>query len=309
MAVTYPPAAPSLSGDVETINRFLGSPTQVSRRLRTLAENRYIADAILTGRFQVSGGSILYETGEAIFADEAPLAVAPGAEYPLVTVGTGSASLAKVVKWGQDTIVTDESIKRRLMDPVERAFIKMVNQNVKTIDSAAMSAVASAVTQSTGAGAAWSTAGTTAAQVLNDVLQAAANIRALNQGYDPDTVVVNDLDLASALAKFVAGGYFARETDSDNPALTGQFPIIGGLRWLATPNIVAADTALVLDSTQLGGMADEDLGGPGYAGRGPTGVEGKAMRDDENDAWRLRVRRVTVPVVLEPAAAWKITGV
>lgn len=309
MAVTYPPVAPSLSGDVETINRFLASPTQVNRRLRTVAENRYIADVILTGRFAVSGGAILYETGETIFSDEAPLAVAPGAEYPLVTVGTGTASLAKVTKWGQDTIVTDESIKRRLLDPVERAFVKMVNQNVKTVDASALSTVASAVTQTTAAAAAWSTAGTTAAQVLNDVLQAAANIRALNQGYDPDTVVVNDLDHASALAKFVAAGYFARENDSNNPALTGMFPVIGGLRWLSTPNIIAADTALVLDSKQLGGMADEDLGGPGYAGRGPVGVEGKAMRDDEEDAWRLRVRRVTVPVVLEPAAAWKISGV
>lgn len=307
MATTYPPSAPSLSGDVETINRFLANPTSVTRRLRTLAENRYIADAILTGRFQVSGGAILYETGETIFSDDAPLAVAPGAEYPLVTVGTGSASLAKVTKWGQDTIITDESIKRRQLDPVERAFTKMVNQNVKTVDSAALSAVASAVTQSTNAAADWSTA--TAAQILKDVLLAKANIDNLNQGYSADTVVVDDLNLAYALAAFTAAGYFARETASDNPALTGQFPVIAGLRWLATPNVPEANKAIVLDSTQLGGMADEDLGGPGYGGRGPNGVEGKSFRNEENDAWRLRVRRVTVPVVLEPAAAWKIAAI
>lgn len=309
MAVTYPPAPPSLSGDVETINRFLASPTLIQRRLRTLAENRYIADSILTGRFQVSGGAILYETGESIFSDDAALKVAPGSEYPLTTVGTGAASIAAVSKWGQDTIVTDESIKRRQMDPVERAFTKMVNQNVKTVDTAALAVIASAVTQNTATGGAWSTAGTTAATVLADVLNAAASIRGLNMGYEPDTVVVNDADLAFALAKFVAAGYFARETDSANPALTGQFPVIAGMRWLATPNIVAANTALVLDSTQLGGMADEDLGGPGYTGSGPAGVEGKSIREDREDRWRLRVRRVTVPVVVEPAAAWKITGV
>jgi hypothetical protein len=56
----------------------------VQRRLRTLAEQRYIADRILTGRFNVEGGAILYETGETIFSDDSPLAVAPGAEYPLV---------------------------------------------------------------------------------------------------------------------------------------------------------------------------------------------------------------------------------
>ncbi len=63
----------------------------------------------------------------------------------------------------------------------------------------------------------------------------------------------------------------------------------------------------MLDSTILGGMADEQLGGPGYVGM-VGGVEGKSIRDDNNDGWRLRCRRVTVPVVQEPAAAWKVTG-
>lgn len=307
MAYTYPPAAPTLSGDVESINRFLKSPTLVQRRLRELAEQRYISDAILTGRYRAEGGAVLYETGEAIFADDDPRAVTPGSEYPLTTLGTGAASLAKTVKWGQDTEITDESIARRQMDPVERAFAKLINENVSHVDSVALSAVASAVTQSTAAAADWSTA--TAAQILRDVLLAAANMRALNQGYAPDTVVVDDLNHAYALAAFTAGGYFARENDGANPALSGAFPVVGGLRWLPTPNGVASNTAVVLDSTQLGGMADEDLGGPGYVGGGPAGVQAKTMRDDERDAWRIRVRRVTVPVVVEPAAAWKITGI
>ena len=307
MAYTYPPAAPTLSGDVETINRFLRNPTLVQRRLRTLAEQRYIADAILTGRYRAEGGAVLYETGESIFADDDPRAVAPGSEYPITTLGTGDASMAKTVKWGQDTIITDESIARRQMDPVERAFTKLVNENVSYVDSVAISAIASAVTQTTAAAADWSTA--TGAQILRDVLLAAANIRALNQGYDPDTVVVDDLNHAYALAAFTSAGFFARENNSDNPALTGGFPVVGGIRFLPTPNGVAANTAVVLDSRQLGGMADEDLGGPGYVGGGPAGVQAKTMRDDENDAWRIRVRRVTVPVVVEPAAGWKITGI
>jgi hypothetical protein len=81
------------------------------------------------------------------------------------------------------------------------------------------------------------------------------------------------------------------------------------MRWLASPNIPTANTALVLDSQQLGGMADEDLGGPGYASAGGVGVQVKTMRKDDTDEWRIRCRRVTVPIVLEPGAAWKITGV
>lgn len=304
MPVTYPPAAPTLSGDTLSISRFLQSPTQLARRLRTLAENRYIADTLLSGRFQVSGGAIVYETGESIFTNDNPRSVAPGGEYPLTTSPTGVASIAKTRKWGQDVPVTDEAITRQLMDPVNRAMTKLVNQNVKFIDSIALSAIATAVTNSASATASWSSA--TAVQILKDILSAKANILALNQGYTPDTVVLDDLTYANVFGTFLAAGYFARE--NDNPLASGAFPVVDGLRFLSTPNLPTAGQVLVLDSNLLGGMADENLGG-GYVGAGHPGVEGKSIREEKEDRWRLRMRRVTVPVVLEPAAARKITGV
>lgn len=306
MAVTYPAPPVTLSGDIETISRFLNSPTVVSRRLRTLAENRYIADTLLTGRYSVEGGAVLYETGESIFTADSPRAVAPGAEYPLTTVPTGAASVAKTVKWGQDTEITDESVRRQRMQPVNKAMTKLVNQNVKYIDSVALAAIASAVTNTAAAAAAWSTS--TAQQKLTDVAVAKANILALNQGYDPDTVVVDDVTFAYAYASFVSGGFLPRE-ESSNALVTGSFPVIDGMRWLSSPNLPTTGVVLVLDSTMLGGMADEDLGGPNYTGAGPIGVEGKSIREEKTDAWILRMRRVTVPIIVEPAAGRKITGV
>jgi hypothetical protein len=112
------------------------------------------------------------------------------------------------------------------------------------------------------------------------------------------------------MVSFIAAGYVPRETSTNNPALTGEFPTILGMRWLASPNAISG-TVLVLDSTQLGGMADEKLGGPGYvsaAGPQTAPVEVKTIRDDEKDQYRLRARRVTVPVVDEPAAGYKLTS-
>lgn len=306
MPITYPPAAPTLSGDTLTISRFLNSPTLIARRLRTLLENRYIADTLLSGRFRVSGGAVLYETGESIFADDDPRAVAPGAEYPLTTAGTGTSSLAKTVKWGEDALVTDEAVSRLQMDPVNRAMTKLTNQNVKYVDSIALSAIASAVTATAAAAASWATA--TATQILTDVALARANILALNQGYDPDTVAIDDVNFAYAMAKLSAAGFFPRENGAQNPIITAAFPELLSMRWLSTPNIPTAGVALVVDSQLLGGMADEDLGGPGYVSAGGVGVQAKTIRDDENDQYRLRCRRVTVPVVVEPAAGRKITG-
>lgn len=305
MPYAYPPAAPTLSGDVETINRFLQSPTLVSRALRTLAQQRYISDRLLSQRFQVSGGAVVYETGESIFMNDDPRSVAPGAEYPLSTAPTGVASVAKVVKWGQDSKVTDESIKRQLMNPVNRALLKLVNSNVKFIDSIALSAVASAVTNTAAVTASWKTA--TAAEMLTDIAQAKASILALNQGYDPDVVVLDDATWARAYAGFTSGGFLPRE-QAANAVVTGNFAVVDGMTFLPTPNLPTAGTILVADSKMLGGMADEDLGGPGYSNAGAAGVEGKSIRDDENDGYRLRMRRVTVPIVQEPAAGFVLTG-
>jgi hypothetical protein len=304
MTTTYPPAAPQLTGDALTIHRLLRTPALVARRLRTILEQRYIADFLLTGRFNVEGGAITYESGEPIFTVDNPRAVAPGGEYPLTRVGGGPASVAKTVKWGQDVLVTDEAIKRLLRNPVDRAFTKLANQSVRFVDSVAMSAVTSRVTTTQAASAALTAA--TAEQFLTDVLTAKANVVALNEGFDPDTVVLDDIRYARALAKFIAAGYLPRET-TQGAIATGQFPVVNGMTFVPTPNGIAGE-ALVVDRQQLGGMADEDLGGPGYARADGVGVEVKTMREDEEDQYRLRARRVTVPVVVEPAAGRRITG-
>lgn len=308
MPYTYPPSGPTITGDLVSISRFLNNPTLVARRVRTLADQRYIADAILTGRYDGTGGAVEFETSDPLDSGEDPRAVNPGMEYPLVSPATGLASIARTVKWGQDALITDESVARRRGQPVDRALQKLVNRNVSYVDSVALAAVATAVTaNAAGVNPLWSTA--TAAEILTDVALAKANILALNQGFTPDTVVVDDLHFAYAMAAFATAGLTARERDASNPILTGEFPVILGMRWLATPNIATAGTALVCDSTQLGGMADEDLGGPGYVNAGGVGVQVKTMREDENDQWRVRARRVTVPVVQEPAAGRWITGI
>jgi hypothetical protein len=146
MPMTYPPAAPTLSGDIVSISRFLNTPTAVARRLRTIAEQRFIADALLTGR--IEGSSILYETDEPIYTSRAPEIVAPGGQYPRSLAPTGTAAVANPVKWGQEVPVTDEEVGRFRMDAVERNLQKIVNYLVYTIDSTALAVIASTVSQS-----------------------------------------------------------------------------------------------------------------------------------------------------------------
>lgn len=305
MAYTYPPVAPTLTGDVTQINRFLETPTLIGRRLRTLAEQRFISDVILPGRFVVEGGAVQFETDEGLYAERPVKAVTPGAEYDLTGLADGTAQIASVRKWGLDSFVTDEAIKRQRMSPVERGMQKLVNSVVKQVDSVALSLVASlaTTTQAVTAGA-WS-AGTPA--IFRDIALGKSKMTAQNKGFDPKLLVVDDVTFAylSSDDKVVAA---ARREGTDGPLYSGVFPVIAGLTVLPSPNTPGAG-AWIIDPESLGGMADENLGGPGYVSENGVGVEGKAIREDAEDRWRIRARRVTVPVVLESGAVVRITGV
>lgn len=306
MSFTYPPGAPVIMGDAVTTDRFLRSPQLVSRRLREIAQDRFVADFLLTQRMTAVGGAIMYEQGgETIYAERDPEAVAPGGEYPLTPLVGGGIQVAKVEKWGLDALVTDESIARQAMSPVERGLQKLVNSVVRNVDTVAMSALDSVVTQTVPALAPWD-AGTP--NILRDILLTVAKVRQLNEGIDPNVLVVDDLLWAYIASDEKIAALRARENAS-NPIDTGNFVRIGGLTIVSTPNLGMDDTALLVDTAQLGGMADENLGGPGYVSADGVGVQSKTIRDDDNDQWRIRARRVTVPVILEPRAAYKITGV
>ena len=304
----YPPVPATYSDPNVTASRFLQNPQFVARRIQTLADLRYIGTSLLTGRMDTNGGAVGYEVaGESAFADAAPEAVAPGAEYKLVTTGDGTAALAKVTKWGQDALVTDEAIRRRNMDPVSKSLSKLVNSSAVAVDSAVLTVVASGITATRAAAAVWTGS---SAKVLQDVLRAVASIRGANLGYEPNVLLVDDSVWAYMASDVVIANAMAREATT-NPIYTGRFEVLAGLQVIHAPtaNIPGGvgTVAYVFDSNQLGFIATENLGG-GYQSAGDL-IESKVMRQEENDAWRIRARANFVPVVTDPSAGYKITGV
>lgn len=308
----FPVAAPSLSGDVLSINRFLKDTPWVARALRSVGDELFVADKLLTGQFWTESGSIGYEQNESIYADRAPKAVPPGGEYPITPISTGPSSTANVVKWGNDALLTDELVARQRYNVVERAFRKLMNSHIQTIDSVALSAAVSAVTQNTDAVASWKAA--SGVKILRDLMRATTSILKLKQGYMPDTVfvepdvfanVVSDDELMKLLPREFPGVNSTPVTQGLSGALTRQ---IGGFTWITSPNAPATGKALVVDSKVFGGFADERLNSPDYV-QTENGLQVQSIRDKDVDGWRIRARRITVPIVLEPGAAWLINGV
>lgn len=307
--VAYPPSPVTISGDNLTASRFLNTPSLVARRLQQLAQLRYIGTQVLKGRVAAQGGSVLYEQVEGLFADKAPEVVTPGAQYTRTSATDGPAALAKVTKQGEDVVITDEAIARRSMDPVTKGTLKLVNSTALQVDQTVIAAVASQVTQTAAATQKWNRTGT-APTVLQDIMLAVAAVTGQNLGYNPDMLLVDDLTWAYLASDTTIAAAMARE-DKTNPIYSGRFEVLSGLEivHIPTANLPGSvgTNAWVLDSSQLGYIAFENLGG-GYQSAGEL-IESKVIRDEDTDSWRVRARSNFVPIVTDPLAGYKITNV
>ena len=148
------------------------------------------------------------------------------------------------------------------MSEVDRQLQKVTNTVIKQVDTIAMSAIGTAITQEVNAVVIWTTVGT--AKPLTDILLGIQFIEDLNQGYHADTLVVSPTAYTYLMVNDAVQQMRKREA-SENPVYSGQIETIAGLRIVKTPNLPVNTRAWVLDSTQLGGMADEIDGAPGYS--------------------------------------------
>lgn len=309
MPYAFPAGAPTLSGDLLTISRFLDSPTKIQRQMRTWKDLRFVADQLLTQRFRSSGGAVLYDMSEPFLTDRAVEAVAPGSEYPYANTTTGTAGLAAISKYGQKVFLTDEQIARKAypMDEVDRQMQKVVNTIIKHVDTISMAAIGTAITAEVATVGSWDNATKANRAPLDDILLGIQAIEDLNLGYRPDTLVVSPKAYTYLMLNDAIAQLRKRET-SENPVYTGMIETVANLTVIKTPNLPVATRAWVLDSTKLGGMADEMDGAPGYS-VADLAVQIKSIRKDSQDGWDLQARRKTVPVVQEPGAGYEITGV
>lgn len=313
MPYQFPPAPPTLSGDILSISRFLNDPTWVMRALRSIGDQMFVSDRLLTTQIWTDSGSFIYEQNETIFADRVPQSVPPGGEYPITPISTGPAQTANTIKWGQDTLFEDESISRQKWPVVTRGLTKLANSMVQQIDSVALSAIASAVTQNTNALASWAGTGS-APSILRDIMRATTQILKLKQGFKPNAVLC-DLDTFAnvvsddKLQLLLPREYPGVASAPVRAGLDSEFAkTIGGFTFITSPNMPVTGKATVIDTTVFGCFGNEMLPEFGYV-TDDNGVQVKSMRSDTIDGWRVRTRRTTVPIVLEPNAAWVINGV
>lgn len=297
------PSAPTLSGQKITVDWLMNNPAVIYRTLRTLVEQRLIGDKLLAGRVDLTGsGSAIFGVSEGIFANRNAERIAPGGEYPLSDDDQGAPALAVTDKWGLATEVPQELIARNRMDVVQRKLIKLANRIAFGFDALVLSAIATAVTQEQQQAAAWSATG---ADPFLDLMLGGALADELNQGYDVNVVALTPTEFARAVAAAKIIERMPREGDS-SLVVTGRMIQVAGLTFLKTTNMPTGVKRLVADSTVLGSIATERLGGPGWTGS-PNDVESKVEPLQGRDGFLISCRKVAVPMIQEPGAAVEIT--
>lgn len=298
---TYPTARPSGTLTSEQIHLLLRSPNVLAKRAASLTDSKFIADFLLSGRFNAVGGGIFYETGEQIFPADAPEPVAPGASYKKTVLTEGEIAAAKTDKLGIGTDITDEKISRQGVQYVNKGLRRLTNGVVKDVDERAMAVIAAKVTSTSAATAAWTTPG-----AVLETLVSLHETRADGTGIDLDTVLLSPAKYAKLLGILVNANALPRE--SANIFLSGNLPFDAlGYTWVTSPRYTSANPMFV-DREELGGMADEKLDSPEFRSASEFNVEVSSVRAATLDKYELRARRVVVPVVLEPNAGVTITG-
>ena len=298
---TYPVARPEGALTTQPLHHLLQYPRLIAKRVATLADQKFIADFLLTGRYVAQGGGVFYETGEQIFAADAAESVAPGSAYPKTVLTQGELAAAKTDKQGLATDITDEKVSREGISYVNKGLTRLANTVIRDVDARAMAIIASKITSTSAATAAWTTAG-----AILESLEGISGTRGDGTGISLETVVLKPAKYAKVVGMLVNAGMLPRE--QGNLILTGNIPMnILGYTWATSPRYTS-DNPLFLDRDQLGGMADENLDSPEFVKSGGFNVETATERVKGLDKYEIRARRVTVPVVTEPLAGTTITG-
>jgi hypothetical protein len=292
----YPLDPPTVSGNRITVDLMLQNPTRITRMIRDLTLQRFIADRIFTSGGGVTGGALVYDqaTANELYLTRDVEEVTPGSEHPIVTDERQVPKVEPVRKYGGKTFITDEARDRNQTTYFTQQVTKLANTIVRKINARAVEVLESAVASHsrTVTGNNWATGileGATptapADRPTADFAAAALEAETRELGYVYDTWIVNPQELTNLVIMY---------GDKLNAVLDAA-----GVREMYASNRVTAGTAYAVAAKQVGEMRIES------PLKTETDREG-APRLGEKTWVQSNVRPVMV--VTDPYALLKFTG-
>lgn len=290
----YPPGAPTVDGQGRiTIEQFLKQPSRVQKVITDLTAQRFIAERIFSPG-DAQGGAVIFDqvVGTDLFTARDVQSIEAGSEFPIVTSGEAIPKVAAVTKWGGAGLLTYEAVRRDSRPTLNNELTKLRNTIVRKIDTVAIAALDAAPIQPQ-VGTSWSNAST--GNPVLDLAVARSLIDDADMGYTADTVLINPAQYVSLVSNPKVYNALPREAAAGNPIINGQLNGFMGFKWYVT-NRVPAGTAYVLSSMMAGSLRDEL---PLYS---------RVVEQPERERYLIMAARVTVPIVTDPKAVVKLTG-
>lgn len=139
-SVTHPLAAPTLSGNLLTVDVMLNQPTRITQMIMDLSLQRFIADRIFSSGGGVAGGAVIFDKVQAneLYADRDVERVAPGGEFPEISSSRLAPSVAEVEKWGGKVKIHDEARDRNNSALFTNRLRQLTNTVVRKINARAI---------------------------------------------------------------------------------------------------------------------------------------------------------------------------
>ncbi len=299
------PVTDSQAGPRITVNEFLKDPLIIRELVLKILDRKFMADAVLRNAGQTASGVIKYRESSPLFANSDAQTRAEFAEVPIAETAEGEARVAMVEERALAIVVSDEMVRRQVIDPVQRQLLRVHNTMLRSWDNTFLNMIFSHPNvQSLAITAPWSDPDSTPRVDLLEAIRLVE--QAAPEGYqdaewdfEPDTLLIGrgskaDLFTNTEFNKV----YLQGDTVRENLLYTGKLPKqIYGLDTIVSSRIPAGK-AVVMQRNICGFISDEL----------PLTVT-PLYRKEENKMARADIQRASAVGLDQPQAVVVLNGV
>lgn len=303
------PVVSSRDGARVTVNDLIKNPRVVPRRILELAENQFIADAVLRNAGANDSGIVQFYQSTPLFADVPATIRSEFGEYRITTTSDGIPSVAISIDRGLSLLISDEMIRRNKIDRVNTQMMQISNTMRRDWDASFMGLfLTNPSVQTYAVATPWATSAT----IRNDILHSRKLVNNATTGqqaqnflnFVADTLIITETtsyDIQQSTAFNSGQGVFQGNLADQNLQYTGKLPQkLLGLDVLVTKSggPLADGFAIVLERGTVGFISDEE----------PLQAT-PLYRQQERRQWRSDTNRASAMGLDQPTAAVILSGV
>lgn len=275
---------------------FLNNPSRVERVVRDLTKDKTIADYAF-GQGDAKDGAVVYDEviGEAEEANRDVEVIAPGANFPEFGVLDEEQKMAKVDKYGGQSFLTFEAVRRDDVDTLNKRLQIVKNLIVKRVNKVAVnSLVTNPNIRRVALTTAWNTVNH---DVLADIFAGKARIDDSDMGYTADLILANPDDVQRyLLGRKDIREQLPKESKELNPVLSGDLQGLCGVEWIKS-SAIPAGKLYIINKGISGSVRDEE-----------GGVKTNVYDENKNQRTYIQGWRSIVPIVTDPLSVVELSG-